>query len=414
MIKKTFEQLYTLYLGVFALTFCILPKLIPLFIVGLAIFTIVGFKKDKFAWKWNLPAIALFLFYFAYLIGVYFTNNPDLAKMYVENKLSFIVFPIILSYRTKFDFSLKHPITGLIIGVILASFVGISNGFSCYNEHTWLEYCFTSSYISPIHHPTYFSIFLLVAGGGIWLGCYEKWKYYNLKTVLFLTFFLLVMYVASKSLAGFIFLFLLVSFLFFRRLYLKGNRVLTAVLFLLLPFVFGLLITVYPPIKREFQETKSHFSKFLTNSNQFLIDKKTEDLSGNDVRMIMWRVTADKIKEKPFGVGTGNIDDNLTQILNENGYEELAVKEYNPHNQYLQTTLEIGIQGLAILLMLFISGLIFALRTKNWILLLLISAFMFNAFFESMFQRESGIVFFSFWLCILMVYSNSKKVKILN
>ena len=130
--------------------------------------------------------------------------------------------------------------------------------------------------------------------------------------------------------------------------------------------------------------------------------------------MIMWRVTADKIKEKPFGVGTGNIDDNLTQILNENGYEELAVKEYNPHNQYLQTTLEIGIQGLAILLMLFISGLIFALRTKNWILLLLISAFMFNAFFESMFQRESGIVFFSFWLCILMVYSNSKKVKILN
>ena len=411
MIRRTFDQLYTIYLGVFAFNFCVFPKLIPLLIVGLGVFTIIGFQKKQFEWKWNLPAIALSLFYFAYLIGIYFTNNSDLAKMYAENKLSFIVFPLILSFRTKFYFSLRYPIIGLVLGIVVASYIGLINGVLCYIEQPSFELCFTSSYITPLHHPTYFSIFILIAGSGIWFGYYEKWKYFNLKIVLSLTFFFLVMYFASKSLAGIIFLFLALSLLFYRWLYLKVNRILSAVLFLLLPFVFGLLISVYPSINTEFQETKDHFSKFLNNSNQFLIDKKGKYLTGNEVRMIMWRVTADKIKENPFGVGTGNIDDHLSETLIRNGFEELAIKEYNPHNQYLQTTLEIGFQGLIILLLIFISALIFAVKNKNWILLILVSAFMFNSFFESMFQRESGIVFFSFWMCILLVYSNSKKIK---
>ena len=413
MSKIKFEQFFTIYLGLFAFVFGVFPKLIPLLIVGLAIITIVGFKKKQLVWMWNLPAIALFIFYFVYLIGSYYTNNPDLAKMYAENKLSFIVFPLILSFRTKFDFSLKHPIVGLTLGVLLASLIGIINSSSCLCEHSlpWFEYCFTSSYISPIHHPTYFSIFILIAIAGLWYGYYQKWKYFNFVPIIWLTIFLLAMYLACKSLAGIIFLFLLFIFLFIRWLYYQKKWFILVSLILLVPFVFTIALSFYPPINREYQAAKEDFSLFMSGSDHFLSDKRQEDLTGNDVRIIMWKVTIDNIKETPFGVGTGNVDDYLGKTLREKGFEELAIKEYNPHNQYLQTTLEIGVQGMVVLLLIFISALIFSWKNKNWILFLLTLAFIFNSFFESMFQRESGIVFFSFWMCILLVYSNSKKIK---
>ena len=83
--------------------------------------------------------------------------------------------------------------------------------------------------------------------------------------------------------------------------------------------------------------------------------------------------------------------------------------QYNPHNQFLQTALEIGIVGLLLLLTLFGSTLRFAWKHRNYALLIMTACLVFNALFESMFQRQSGIVFFSFWICLLIVYSNSQQ-----
>jgi O-antigen ligase len=79
----------------------------------------------------------------------------------------------------------------------------------------------------------------------------------------------------------------------------------------------------------------------------------------------------------------------------------IADENYNPHNQYLQVAVEIGILGLMLFLVLL--GMIFsyAIKWKNSLLFLICGNLAFNCIFESMLQRQSGIVFYTFLILLL-------------
>ena len=96
-------------------------------------------------------------------------------------------------------------------------------------------------------------------------------------------------------------------------------------------------------------------------------------------------------------------EDYATRIMPDLTCFELADKELNPHNQFLQTGVEIGIIGLLLLVALIFVGTSIARTNRSGLLLLVISALAFNSLFESMLQRQSGIVFFTFWICLLMI-----------
>jgi O-antigen ligase len=85
--------------------------------------------------------------------------------------------------------------------------------------------------------------------------------------------------------------------------------------------------------------------------------------------------------------------------------DEHGAIQYNPHNQFLQTGLEIGILGLlALLLVVGVSWRI-ARQHKNYLLMAVLTSLVLNSLFESMLQRQSGIVFYSFWICVLVMMS---------
>lgn len=159
-----------------------------------------------------------------------------------------------------------------------------------------------------------------------------------------------------------------------------------------------------PYFKVEFNNTISSTQLFFKSPKTY-VNKHTGYHTGNEERLIMWAVTIEQIKEHPFGVGTGNLDEVLVNGLKKHNQFKLAEKNYNPHNQFLQTTLEIGIFGLLILLLIIVQTFKKALKDKNWILLFIIVSLIFNSLFESMLQRQSGIVFYTFWLGILSIYS---------
>ena len=117
----------------------------------------------------------------------------------------------------------------------------------------------------------------------------------------------------------------------------------------------------------------------------------------------MWAASCQVFVEHPFGVGTGNVDDFLSDKLNEIGQPHMAAKKLNPHNQFLQTAVEVGVFGLALLIFLAIYGTYVSIQTKNWLLLFVIISLAFNCLFESMLQRQSGIVFYTFWICLLPI-----------
>lgn len=98
-----------------------------------------------------------------------------------------------------------------------------------------------------------------------------------------------------------------------------------------------------------------------------------------------------------WGYGTGDTKDVLTKMHSD---EQIGFKRYlNAHNQFLQTTVAIGVLGLVCLVAVFVC---FALRlcNKNGYVLLsgiaIIALFMMT---ESVLERQAGVHFCSFAFC---------------
>lgn len=111
-----------------------------------------------------------------------------------------------------------------------------------------------------------------------------------------------------------------------------------------------------------------------------------------------YNVTTKVIVKSPIiGYGTGDTRCILTQMHSD---EKIGFKRYlNAHNQFLQTTVAIGVLGLACLVAVFVC---FALRlwNKNGYVLLsgiaIIALFMMT---ESVLERQAGVHFCSFAFC---------------
>lgn len=77
--------------------------------------------------------------------------------------------------------------------------------------------------------------------------------------------------------------------------------------------------------------------------------------------------------------------------------------ELNAHNQYIETRISVGLLGFVLLLGLFLFPVYLWIRNKNFdiILFSLIFIFMLNCLFESIFERQMGIMFFVFFYFLL-------------
>lgn len=389
-----------------SMVFCFAPKLLAILLVFLTAFIIVGYVKKQLSFAVYRAHLWLALLYVAYLIGILFTNHPDIAAGYAENKMSFIIFPILFSIKPHFKLRTNELIIGLAIGTSIASVLGIINGIKLFLEGNTFIGSFTTSFISPIHHPSYFSMLLLIAAFGSFWSFRNHAKWFNLNWLVPFWAMALIMFTLCLSLAGILFLFLLLAFLFLRWI----NRRFGKPIFLLVLFISPLLLLItisnLPSIKTDFQNTKLAVIEYSKDPIKFVMSKSGE-ITGNESRLIMWTVSMQQISKYPGGVGTGNVDDYLTQSLENYGLHDLAQKKYNPHNQYLQTAVEIGILGLVVLLLFLISVIKIAWVSRNKLLLLVIATLVFNSFFESMLQRQSGIGFYSFWICLLVIQSQT-------
>ena len=413
-MNRHFEQILITWLGLIALIICLWPKGIVLGIAGLAVLVIYGYVIKKISFQWSLPALTFIALYAVYFIGTFFTNHQSLANHYIESKLSFVVFPVLLSFRFTKKVDWRPVVIGLTAGIIGVSIIGFANAATTYGKTGQLLASFTSSNFSNIHHPSYLCVFILTAAALLWHGYRQAWKGFSLKWMLPVYAYFFLIYGLCLSLAGILLLFILTGILIARWIYRRfGKKVFFGAL-IVLPALCIPLFLVIPQMKQQFSDASKYFLEFAKSPSGF-VKAKQGYKEGNEVRLIMWTVATEEFMQHPFGVGTGNVDDHLSYRLTLYEQTEMAKKDgengiqYNPHNQFLQTALEIGVVGLLLLFTLFSSILRFAWKHRNYALLIMTACLVFNALFESMFQRQSGIVFFSFWICLLIVYSHSQQ-----
>jgi O-antigen ligase len=119
-------------------------------------------------------------------------------------------------------------------------------------------------------------------------------------------------------------------------------------------------------------------------------------------RLFIWKQAKQVIEKNPFfGVGTGDVRDELFD-----NYKNLNIRfqdeiRLNCHNQYLETYLACGSFG-CLFLIFFLLQPLFS-RNRNFLTTIFVLIIALNLLFESMFNRQAGVILFAlfyqlFWL----------------
>ena len=418
MSVHRFFQFFEMAIVFVIVTMVLFPKLVGLsFALWILVLVLGLFSKNVVFVKPGKISMLIAAFFFAYLIGTAFTNNPDIALKYVEYKASFLLIPGLFLFLPREKIRIELFLNIFLVAVIILGIYSLwTVARSAYPNFSFSA--ITSTQFSTVHHPTYFSAYaffaMLIGVKVIFEGSSSKklWVWYGL------VFYLIAIQLLCLSLAGLLFLFIFLGFL---AIYLAKRKFGTkgfVVAIVMAPLLVLLVMRFVPGVMTQLQVSKLYATEYLKDPSEFVRSHKTY-IGGNETRLIMWTASAQEIAEHPFGVGTGNVDDHLEARLISLGHLEMSKKMYNPHNQYLQTGLEIGMIGLGVLLAIIIVGILQGIKTRNWLLVFIALSLGFNCLFESMLQRQSGIVFYTFWMVLVAIYfskqeATSAKTKILE
>jgi O-antigen ligase len=259
-----------------------------------------------------------------------------------------------------------------------------------------------------VHHPSYFSAFLIFSIIGLllkkiaWFNAKPRWISWIIIGVF------TAMHLHLGTLAGIIGI-AIVFVAYTTWLCAKRFGWLKSILIGFATLAIGISTALQSEeIKADAQNAQKFTASYLQNPSKFVVGRK-EPLQGNEVRLILWTASFQIGTAHPLGLGLGGLEPELAGKLRKWGYPQQAKKEFNPHNQYLQIWNELGLLGLFIFIGIVLIPVVLYLKNRQSEAFLLTLIFGVFCLFESMLQRESGIVFFLCWLTIFATgYSKQK------
>jgi len=347
------------------------------------------------------------LLYVLLIIGLSYTIDINTGISKIQTQASLLVVPLFLGSQnlTRSDRTAITDlfILGLLTTVLLcfchAVYRFLSNG-SAYvlDEYSRKKSIFLYTEFSEFLdlHPTYFSLYLGFAIFYLIYNFYTKSKYLFVpKTGLILLFFIALFLTSSK--AGIFSSILLIVIFLIYQLIRKRKKV---YMILLIAIFSGtmVMLAVNPVLyTRSFQSISSINEGYQENN---AINEST------GIRLGLWHLSTYVSKDAILmGYGTGSVQ----KILNErclefNSFSTCeSLRNKNSHNQFLNFLVTNGIVFMAVFITILILMLLRGFRTRDGIYVFFILFMGINFFFESLLQREKGIVFFTLFAVMLTI-----------
>jgi len=385
------------------LSFCIpfYKKVTPLIIVVLAALSIVRvivnkkYKPQQFTLLSGLSSI----FYFLFIAGLLYTEQIDKGLFDLQVKLVFLVFPIIfflsgsiLLVEKRFRKVLAAFVAGAFASTLLcighAAYISLTTYFT-FDHFIYAE-------LSFLIHPSYYAMYLNLALVICMLhlekdGKVISWprKAVVASLILYLTVFIL--FVNSK--AGIIITFITFMMILIRLMVVKRKFVLGSVVLIVLFSSVAMVWTRVPYVKSRFQGfliSVSSYDRNMKNSSE-----------GTSERILVWKnAYAVALEKLPFGAGTGDVNAALKECYEKNAFAEGSKRAFNAHNQYLQTTIAIGIPGLLSLLLILAILLRRGIQKDQGLIFYFALIVALNFLVESMLETQAGTVFTAFFISL--------------
>jgi len=390
--------------------------LLPITLLLFLNFIVEGAWKEKLARLKN-PKVLFFMllfvsFYLLYCIGLFYSSNWRTALSSLECKLILFIAPIVILSSDISQFTQKKVHFLWKVFIFSSSLLIITNlAISLSEAITFQNYklFFFYSKLSHFMHPSYSAMHITIAlAFSLYFLFFNKqasprWETYFLYATLPL-FFIYIILLQSK--AGILILgFLIFIFTLF---YINRKK---RYFFRSFIFILAVLLAGYFVIFK----FSAPFNRLHIAWEAISTPKEgTEQANdGTSLRLAVWQVSFDLgVKNLPFGVGTGDTNDELVKRYREDNMTYVLKKELNAHNQYLQTFLALGILGILLLLAHFIIPLIYAVKYRQWVYIIFIITILLNFLVESMLERRDGtnfIAIFNALFCYLMIYKHDKE-----
>lgn len=396
----TFEKLYFYSLVLMVTLWIPIPGISSPTIALFGITVIYGAITKKLSFKWNWILFSFAMLYVMYILYCIPSHNLGQATKDLEHKLSLIVFPILFSFRPNFEVNRKKLLSAFTLGCLILGTYFVIQSVYHYSNSGDSSY-FHSSAFAPSHHPSYvaaffsFALFFLISE--IQPTQARKRTWLSIAAITFLT----ILHLPLESLSGILVLGCLTAFLVLRWAWVTFSRWIFASIMALGILSIQVVFWIQPSLKDNLTYTASIVAHYVESPTKFN-QETPSGMSGNQARLVVWTITGQIISDHPFGIGLGNLEGEMKQRLIQLNQHELVEKNYNPHNQFLQIAAEIGLFGLLFFLSILFFVVRFAMQRKDELLVFLVFSLILNCLFESMLQRQSGIVFYIMMICAML------------
>ncbi len=359
---------------------------------------------------YNILFLLFALFYVAHFIGVLYSTNVLEAQFIIERKLSLIAFPVILFSAPKLaSKQIRVILLSFIVSCLIVSAVCLVMAAIKYRSAPDLNlFAYHELSKNVGMHAAYLSLYMCFCIGILLYVYYQEVKTFSvikkaLYAIALIILFAMVMLLSSRLQI----LMLIVGILIYLIYRLGLNKNIYKTIFGVIVIgilLFGLILA--------FPKNRERFKEAINYDQQYGLSKKWGE---KQMRYLIWSSCLELICEKPLiGWGTGNTQDELEKVYKRNEYISLTYFDntrFNAHDQFLETTIALGLVGLFILLAGIISAIRVALRNKNYLYIIFISAFIISCITESMLERQNGLVFFAFFNSFLLLNNLNKNEK---
>ncbi|MGB0522247.1 MAG: O-antigen ligase family protein [Flammeovirgaceae bacterium] len=326
-----------------------------------------GWKKAKATVK-TYPIIWLFWgLIFVPIIGLLYTENLRFGRIAIEQKISYVVFPLIIFSSSILSKVQLNRVFGLFsLGWFLLSLASLyfvflqnqeiygslrSESFWLFSHHN-LTKPIGKSAIPTALHIGFCMLWLFKELLFNWKRLSTIWRYAYVSLLVYFIGYQVLL--ASRTIfTSVVIIMYLVTILWF----VQQKKIRQAlVIAILLPILF--LASIY-----SHNTTWARFTDVL----KFGQPMENTRFGGYQLRVEMWKSAWQIIKENPvLGVGTGDAWDVIINVHKQRNFEEGYKNRYHTHNQYIQDLMTLGILGLLILLANLLIPFILAIRHKHY------------------------------------------------
>lgn len=364
-------------------------------------------KIDKLYLKsqlsWRNPGVWLLFFYLMHVVGLIHTENMSFANMDLGMKATLGILPVFfMLYQVKIEWKLFVKI--FIIGAFVSIIANVLLSLGAYLEEMDF-YHMSGEHLSHFMHRGYWAVYMLLAYFFLLKQMIDSTNKKSFWLNMFGALVMAVFIVMSGAKIGIIIL-LFVSIWsaisLFKRF--RNKWILPISLVVL---VVGITSVFYltPSIANRMSSVVGAFNQPIEN-----IDK--ENVESTTARILLWDSSLELIKENFWwGVGTGDIKDELIQRNLDKGYTGIANLKLNSHNQFLNSHIAIGIFGSLFLLLSILAN--FLKRKpdtfRTWRIAIITILFV-AMLPESMLETQSGIIPYAFFIAFLPSFQQKELV----